>query len=120
MSPIPRIKAAKVAPKGGLTDRKRRAGPIRRGGDQRSRAAGPPEGNRAISLMGSGIVRARRWARPVGIHPIEKSARKGFLGIAFSSAGNPTLPSPAFGEGRVGVADYVAEDGATQMVDLFC
>jgi len=61
-----------------------------------------------ISLMGCGVVRAVPSAL-VGINLIEKSARKGLLCIAFSSAG-----TALFGFVR---ADYVAEDGATQMVN---
>jgi len=55
------------------------------------------------------VVRALPSALPVGINPIEKSARKGLLRIAFSSAGTALF--------RFVRADYVAEDGATQMVN---
>jgi hypothetical protein len=52
--------------------------------------------------MGRSIVRAFPSALPVGINPVEKSARKRLLCIAVSSAVR---------------ADYVAENGATQMVN---
>jgi hypothetical protein len=51
--------------------------------------------------MGCGIVRGVPSALPVGINPIEKSARKELLCIAFSSAGTPPYP-PLAGEGRGG------------------
>jgi hypothetical protein len=62
--------------------------------------------------MGCGVVRAFRSALPVGINPIEKSARKGLLCIAFSSAG-----TACSGLSRT---DYATEDGATQMVNRLC
>src|SRR5262249_18741956 len=105
--PIPKIAAATVAIKRRcVTDRERSGGSFRPGGGQC--VAVLADRSRMISLMGCGVVRAVPSAL-VGINLIEKSARKGLLCIAFSSAG-----TPCSGLSRT---NYVTEDGVTQMVN---
>jgi hypothetical protein len=80
---MPNIKAPRVALKGPcLTDPELPSMSFSREGGRGGRPAGAPGGNEVMVLVGCRATCP--WAPPVGINPIEESARKEFTCIAFS------------------------------------